>query len=355
MLDRLLGNSMAMAKLRTFVIRVAATESRVLILGENGTGKELVAQAIHEASKRKEKLFVTLNCSAVPSELIESEMFGHEKGAFTGANVARPGKFEHADGGTIFLDEIGDMPLPMQAKLLRVLQEGQFCRVGGNRTIYSSARVLAATNKNLHQEIRAGRFREDLFHRLAVIPITTPPLRARGQDIVLLARAHLGAQHKDFILSEEAARELLRYEYPGNVRELMNIVERSVFLVDEAREITAAIVRAAVLMGSENEHDASGLLGSSTYSDLEPESTEDDPKSAEDVLDEVEAPEGVLETKAPEVVLSPVISISEGSKVQHQDGRSGEVTELATDLALVSTLAGDDVWSLSEVTLMEAV
>src|SRR5712692_6752434 len=184
--ERILGESQAIKEILAFIERVAATDSRILITGENGTGKELVAKAIHRASKRRNKPLVEVNCAAIPTELIESELFGHEKGSFTGATAQRIGKFEQADGGTIFLDEVGDMSVQAQAKVLRVLEEGKVERVGGNKMIPIDVRVVAATNKNLAEEIKKGSFREDLYHRLNVIPIQVPPLRERREDIPLL-------------------------------------------------------------------------------------------------------------------------------------------------------------------------
>jgi len=230
--------------------RVATSESRVCILGETGTGKELVARAIHERSARREKPFVTLNCAAVPSELIESELFGHEKGSFTGAAARHLGKFEQAHGGTLFLDEIGDMPTAMQAKLLRLLQEGELERIGGERPIIVNTRVIVATHRDLEVLVRKGVFREDLYHRIFVFPITLPPLRERVEDIPLLAEhfASIVAEQngwKPRTFSPEAIEQLTRYSWPGNVRELRNVVERLLLLTDDvvdgatARQILA--------------------------------------------------------------------------------------------------------------------
>jgi DNA-binding NtrC family response regulator len=226
-----------MQRLRELVRRAAASEGRVLVTGENGTGKELVARAIHELSRRQGRAFVKLNCAAVPAELIESELFGHERGAFTGAVAARKGKFELADGGTLFLDEVGDMPAAMQAKVLRVLQEGEFERVGGQTTLKSDARVVAATNKDLQAEVGAGRFREDLYYRLAVVLVPTPPLRERREDVPALAARFLAEAcerngRRAMSFSREALLALQAHEWPGNVRELRNVVERLVILSD---------------------------------------------------------------------------------------------------------------------------
>jgi two-component system response regulator HydG len=214
---------------------VAPTDATVLIQGESGTGKELVARAIHRQSPRKNKPFVVINCSAYPATLLESELFGHEKGAFTGAIRRKSGRFEQAHGGTVFLDEIGEIPPSSQIKLLRVLQSQKFERLGGEQTLTVNARVLAATNKNLLEEVKNGKFREDLFYRLNVIPIDLPPLRKRGNDIPLLARHFLsrfaGEQSKTIQeFSSEAMRLLLDYNWPGNVRELENTIEHATVL-----------------------------------------------------------------------------------------------------------------------------
>jgi two-component system nitrogen regulation response regulator NtrX len=232
----MVGESFAMRQLREQVEMAAPTNGRVLIYGENGTGKELVARTVHQFSRRRHGPFVEVNCAAIPEELIESELFGHMKGAFTGAVVDKPGRFEQASGGTIFLDEIGDMSLKTQAKVLRVLQEQVMERVGGTQRIRVDVRVLAATNKELPAEIRAGRFREDLYFRLNVIPIFVPPLRDRRDDIPLLAdhfmalmAAEYGRRPKRF--APEAVARLQHYPWPGNVRELRNVIERLMIMV----------------------------------------------------------------------------------------------------------------------------
>jgi DNA-binding NtrC family response regulator len=249
----MIGGGAAMRKLFELVRRTAPSEGRVLVTGENGTGKELVARAIHEHSRRRAGPFVKLNCAAVPAELIESELFGHERGAFTGALAARRGKFEQADGGTLFLDEVGDMPPAMQAKVLRVLQEGEFERVGGQRTLRVDVRVVAATNKDLDAEVKAGRFREDLFYRLNVVPIRAPALRERKEDVPDLAARFLAEacernDRKPMALARDAVLVLQGHEWPGNVRELRNLVERLAILCD-GPEISADDV-AAVLPGA---------------------------------------------------------------------------------------------------------
>ncbi|MEX2526479.1 MAG: sigma-54 dependent transcriptional regulator [Gemmatimonadota bacterium] len=232
---RIVGQSEAIRVLLDRVDRVAPTDSRVLITGENGTGKELVARALHAGSSRARGPFVEVNCAAIPSELIESELFGHVKGSFTGAVGDRAGRFEQADGGTLFLDEVGDMSLPAQAKVLRALEEGVVTRVGGQKLIRVSVRVVAATNKNLEEEIRAGGFREDLFYRLNVVPIHVPPLRERRGDIPelvqhFLERIRQADQLPARKLHPEAMKRLTHLNWPGNVRELRNTVERLVIL-----------------------------------------------------------------------------------------------------------------------------
>ena len=227
----MVGESPAMNRLRQEVALAAPTNGRVLILGDSGTGKELVARTIHHTSRRKSGPFVEVNCAAIPEELIESELFGHVRGAFTGAVTDKPGRFEQANGGTIFLDEIADMSLKTQAKVLRVLQEQVMERVGGTQRIKVDVRVLAATNKELPAEIRGGRFREDLYFRLNVIPIFVPSLRDRQQDIPLLAEHFMALVaaadgHRPKRLAPEAAARLQQYAWPGNVRELRNVIER---------------------------------------------------------------------------------------------------------------------------------
>ena len=231
------------------VERVAASETRVCILGETGTGKELVARTVHDKSPRRDGPFVTLNCAAVPAELIESELFGHEKGSFTGAASRHLGKFEQAQGGTLFLDEIGDMPPVMQAKLLRVLEQKEIERIGGDRTIEVDVRVVVATHRNIDELVRKGQFREDLYHRIYVFPIVLPPLRERREDIRILTNhfASSVAQQNEWRplpFVEDAYVELERYPWPGNVRELRNVVERLLLLAD--REVDASTVRLAL-------------------------------------------------------------------------------------------------------------
>jgi two-component system nitrogen regulation response regulator NtrX len=251
----------ALRRVMAQVNRVAATESRVCILGETGTGKELVARAVHDGSTRRDRPFVTINCAAVPSELIESELFGHERGSFTGAAARHLGKFEQAHGGTLFLDEIGDMPPPMQAKLLRVLQEGELERIGGERPVVVDTRVITATHRDLESLARKGAFREDLYHRIFVFPILLPPLRERVDDIAVLAEHFAGqiAEQNGWKargFTADALTELTRYGWPGNVRELRNVVERLLLLTDEA--VDAAAVR-QVLPGRDGAGSRSGV------------------------------------------------------------------------------------------------
>jgi two-component system nitrogen regulation response regulator NtrX len=244
----IVGESPVMKHLQDIIRRVAPTTGSVLITGENGTGKEVMAHAIHAFSQRFNKPFVEINCAAIPEELIESELFGHERGAFTGATALRRGKFDLAHGGTLFLDEIGDMSLKTQAKVLRILQEQKFERVGGSQTIQVDVRVVAATNKELKVEIARGSFREDLFYRLNVVPFHVPPLRDRKEDIPVLARHFLkdfSATHSRIprALTPEALTVLAAYPWPGNVRELKNLIERVIILTSESEDgkpITAA-------------------------------------------------------------------------------------------------------------------
>jgi two-component system response regulator AtoC len=233
--ERIVGKSQAIREVFRVIGDVAQSNATILITGESGTGKELVARAIHNRSPRHAKLFVALNCAAIPENLLESELFGHEKGSFTGAVERQLGKFEIASGGTIFLDEIGSLPLPMQAKILRVIQEKELERLGGSRPLPVDVRIIAATNANLREEIKARRFREDLFYRLNVIPIVLPPLRERREDIGLLAEHFLRKYNREFAkklkgFQKETLALLTAYDWPGNVRELENLVERLVVL-----------------------------------------------------------------------------------------------------------------------------
>jgi Nif-specific regulatory protein len=232
----IIGSSPAMQEVFQTIERAAPSRATVLLLGESGTGKELVARALHEASPRKDKPYIKVNCTALPENLLESELLGHEKGAFTGASAAKPGRFELADGGTIFLDEIGDMPVLLQAKLLRVLQEQQFERIGGTRTITVDVRIIAATNVDLQNNVDSGRFRSDLYYRLSVIPLKLPALRKRHGDVPLLIEHFLRSSNerndKAVKLTSASLDFLTAHEWPGNVRELQNLIERLVILTD---------------------------------------------------------------------------------------------------------------------------
>ncbi|HEV8076406.1 MAG TPA: sigma-54 dependent transcriptional regulator [Candidatus Acidoferrum sp.] len=265
----LVGSGPAIKKLTAQIERVAASETRVCILGETGTGKELVARAIHEKSPRRENAFITLNCAAVPAELIESELFGHEKGSFTGAAGRHLGKFEQAEGGTLFLDEIGDMPLSMQAKLLRVLEEGEVERVGGEKPIKVNVRVIVATHRNLEELSKKNEFRLDLFHRIYVFPLFLPPLRERAEDFPDLV-AHFARQvaaqngWKEKVFTAEAIAALRKYSWPGNVRELRNIVERLVLLAAEdtigAEDVRLVLPGGAAASSGGNSEPGQGTL-----------------------------------------------------------------------------------------------
>jgi len=243
---KMIGVSRALQEVFKLVGRVARSDAPVLIAGESGTGKELVAKAVHEYSMRRQKEMITINCGAIPENLLESELFGHEKGSFTGAIARRAGRFEQADGGTLFLDEIGDMPLTIQVKLLRVLQDGSFSRVGSNETITTDVRIIAATHKNLSEEVAAGRFREDLYYRLNVVEIRIPPLRERLEDIPLLAEFFLQRITKKngmarIRLSAEAINALQSHTWPGNVRELENTIARACALASSSILLPADI------------------------------------------------------------------------------------------------------------------
>ena len=253
----LVGDGAAMQRLRATIRTIAPTRTTVLVLGETGTGKELVARAIHAASLRADHKFVAFNCAAIPAPLLESELFGHVRGAFTDAVRDRPGLFEDADGGTLFLDEVGEIPLALQAKLLRALQESEIRRVGDPETIKIDVRVIAATLRDLSAEAAAGQFREDLYYRLAVVPIVVPPLRDRADDIPQLARffaeRHAERHHRTIALTDDALELLSRHAWPGNVRDLENVVERAVVLadgaaIDAAFLATIISVKAAVPM-----------------------------------------------------------------------------------------------------------
>ena len=273
----LVGQSPAMQRLRQLIETAGPTNSRVLIGGENGTGKELVARAIHMHSARVEHPFVAVNCAAIPETLIESELFGHEKGSFTGATSMKRGQFEQADGGTLFLDEIGDMSLNTQAKVLRALQEQQFTRVGGTKLMKVDVRVLAASNKDLEKEIEKGRFREDLYYRLNVVPIIVPTLRERREDIPALVR-HFMKVHADEQglrikeVSPEAMEVLQQYEWPGNIRELRNLTERLMIMVPgsviEASQATMSLQGRTSHSATASSGQAASPLFAKTYDSL---------------------------------------------------------------------------------------
>jgi two-component system nitrogen regulation response regulator NtrX len=260
-----------MRKLLAQVERVAASEARVCILGETGTGKELIARTIHEKSSRRDGPYVTLNCAAVPAELIESELFGHEKGSFTGAASRHIGKFEQAHEGTLFLDEIGDMPLAMQAKLLRVLEQGEVERIGGDKPTKVNVRVVVATHRKLEEQVRQGSFRQDLFHRVFVFPIALPPLRERPEDIPALV-GHFAAQivkqngWKEISFDPEAVRALQAHSWPGNIRELRNVVERLLLFAENDR-VTLATVQAAMPMQAAGESTGVAMAATGTLAE----------------------------------------------------------------------------------------
>lgn len=260
----LVGESPVLVSLKQMIARVATSNAWILVTGENGTGKELVAQNIHYLSHRAGRPLIEVNCAAIPSELIESELFGYEKGAFTGADRAKKGKFDFANGGTLFLDEIGDMSLEAQAKILRILQERKFYRVGGEEPIEVDVRVIAATNKNLEEEIKAGRFREDLYYRLNVVPLRVAPLRQRREDISLLVE-YFGDQflrnngYKRKVFSEAAMTLMQAHAWPGNVRELRNFVER-VYILTPGDEVDVQDLKFAGLSEQPDQVDIEGLI-----------------------------------------------------------------------------------------------
>ena len=276
--EPMLGESPEIDRVRAQILKIAPTGVRVLITGESGTGKELVARALHKASKRQSGPFVKVNCAAIPAELIESELFGHERGAFTGAIQRKRGCFEIADTGTLFLDEIGDMSLDAQAKVLRAIQTGEICRVGGEQSFQVDVRVVAATNKDLEELVRQGVFREDLYYRLSVVPISTPPLRQRKDDAIKLMNAFLtrfAAEHATSVLtlSPEAEEVLRAYPFPGNVRELRNLAERLVILAEEP--ITVNDLPPTVRGGNSDSNRPSGSVGSAPHSVIDLDAYQD--------------------------------------------------------------------------------
>ena len=246
---QIVGQSLALQEMLGLCKRVAATNATVLLTGETGTGKEVAARAIHGMSHRQDRPFVALNCAALPESLLESELFGHEKGAFTGATEQRAGRFELAEGGTVFLDEVGETSMSIQAKLLRVLQEREYVRIGGTRTLFCDVRVIAATNRDLTREIAAGRFREDLYYRLNVFPICTPPLRSRIDDLPMLVDHFIQQLAPELgirppTISQDALSCMMQYTWPGNIRELRNVVERCTLLAED--EITSDVLPAGI-------------------------------------------------------------------------------------------------------------
>jgi len=262
----IVGQSIQIQRILTLVDKLSKTDSTVLIMGESGTGKELVAKMIHQKSPRAEKPFIPVNCAAIPSELLEAELFGHEKGAFTGAHTQRPGRFELANEGTIFLDEIGDMPLHLQVKILRVLQERSFERLGGTRPVQVDVRVIAATNKDLENEVKEGRFREDLFWRLNVVPVVIPPLRERKEDIPILCEHFIDKlSHKfgySLKIKPEVMEILLNYHWPGNVRELENLIER-LYVLNDGKVVNVEDIPERIRLGE-------SLLPKAVFDDLNP-------------------------------------------------------------------------------------
>lgn len=365
MVAKILGSSSSIEEVRRLISRVAGTEVRVLILGENGTGKELVAEAIHASSLRKDKPFVKLNCAAIPRELIESELFGHERGAFTGAVERKVGRFEQANGGTIFLDEVGDMPPEMQAKLLRVLETGTFERVGGRVTLHVDVRVVSATNKDLRSEVAAKHFREDLYHRVAGLPIVSPALRDRITDVPILARAFLAQLAPSKSLAESGAQALMRHDYPGNVRELHNVVERVTIMSDE-QVIDERVALAAIAMDrvayvanvepTETERLCAHIAR--LVDVIEPllrshlRARESPATVGGDVL---EVQQGVGDSGLQyEVIDDAKPKMESGAHVWHVDGRSANVVQVIDDLAQVmlrSNSGGltseEDLWSVT--------
>jgi two-component system, NtrC family, response regulator AtoC len=269
--DNIVGESPRMLDAFKTIARVARSNATVLIRGESGTGKELVARTVHERSARARGAFVAVNCAAIPEALLESELFGHEKGSFTGAIARRLGRFERASGGTVFLDEIGDMSLPLQAKILRVLQEREIERVGGSAPIPVDVRLIAATHRDLEQDVRAGRFREDLYYRLAVVTVQLPTLRERGDDLRLLAEHYVARCAREYgrgvrVISREAMAILRGYHWPGNVRQLRNVLESAVLLADGDVLLPAHLPRETMTMTQANPLDQFALV---TLSELE--------------------------------------------------------------------------------------
>ncbi|OGF62750.1 MAG: hypothetical protein A2Y62_06290 [Candidatus Fischerbacteria bacterium RBG_13_37_8] len=263
--EKLIGESTLMKELYQQIERVAPLNTRVLIVGESGTGKELVALAIHKKSKRKERRFIKVNCAAIPSELFESEFFGHEKGSFTGAISKKIGKFEKADGGTLFLDEVGDIPLHLQPKILRAIQYGEIQRIGSDKEIYVDVRIIAATNRDLQKAVSENKFREDLFYRLNVFPISVPPLREHKEDILPLTNHFVNQiavenNFKSPSIDDSAINALMNYDYPGNIRELRNILER-VLILSSSETISDSHITSVIGIKHDDEHYGDDLKG----------------------------------------------------------------------------------------------
>jgi DNA-binding NtrC family response regulator len=269
----MIGRSSAMQEVFKLIGRVSRGDAVVTITGESGCGKEIVAKAIHRFSPRAKKEFLAINCAAIPENLLESELFGHEKGSFTGAQTQRMGRFEQCDGGSLFLDEIGDMPMQLQSKILRVLQEGEYCRVGGNQTLKADVRIIAATNRNLEKEVEQGTFREDLFYRLNVVRIHIPPLRERPDDIRLLATFFLQRLAKKrgnlrLRIAEDTYKLLESYNWPGNVRELENTIQRACALANADVLLPRDIPLGAATPNAKDEPDAPMVMGGNIWAEL---------------------------------------------------------------------------------------
>jgi transcriptional regulator with GAF, ATPase, and Fis domain len=322
--DGIVGDSPAMAEVLDHVVLCAPLDTSILILGESGTGKERVARSIHQLSARRNNPLVTVNCASLQANLIESELFGHEKGAFTGAIEKRKGKFEAADKGTLFLDEIGEMPVEMQVKLLRVLQERELERLGGNEMIRVDLRIITATSRDLENEVKAGRFRLDLYYRLCVYPIVIPPLRDRGDDIVLLANHFVHRFAKKFNkdlsgLSTGAIRQLMSYHWPGNVRELENCIERTVLL-----NAGPVIEKMSIFAYSKNTAQATGPTNEKTILSMDENEKEHILKVLEACNGKVGGPGGAAEhLKVPATTLhSRMKKLGLGKKYYYYDGNA---------------------------------
>lgn len=362
-----------MQRLRQTVSTFADTDARVLILGEPGTGKELVAQALHSGSRRgrEREPFVSINCSAIPETLMESELFGHEKGSFTGAYTSRLGLFERAGAGTLFLDEVGELPIELQSKLLRVLQTGEFTRVGGSKTLRTEARVIAATNKDVRLEVQARRFRADLFHRLSVLVITTPTLEDHPEDIPALASAYLDSLGGGFSFTPEALRSLQDRSWTGNVRELQNVIERTYVLSRSALKGTGSTLigdthlqealqlgmsyRQSVPVGLSDTEQVCIRLDRmlSLLETLVRESVVPVSLPAVESQSQVEVKaEAKVEAKAEDEVLDVEVERTwpgRGTSVMHADGRRAELISLEGELAFVRVGQDEDLWACKDL------